>query len=464
MMKHSVLTFFFLLTGLFFCSFSNGQSKYFVYLQTEPAQPFYIKINNQNISANTSGYLILPQLKDGDYKLTVGFPQNKYPEQTFDFKIDSKDKGYLIKNFGNEGWGLFDLQTMSVQKPVSASENAIAVKDEKKEAVPAENVSDFTKVLSKAANDPSLLEKPKPEPVVVEPPKPEPVPEKVVVKETPVVKEQPKEEVVVAQKEKPAETKVAEAPKESAKTITEEKNTIVEKPVEKPVEEVVVMVKEESKKVVAEEKAANNAVNESESMTPVASKRSDVSQVSSTVSPQGVTMVYNDKDENGNDEQITIFIPEPKKVYSNVEQPKAAKEIPEIVNPPVEKPAKFEVKEMPPVEQKQENTDGPQIVIKTNSDCNAIANEDDFLKLRRRMANRDNDDQMISEAEKAYKSKCYTTAQIKYLSSMFLSNAGKFNFYKASLPHVSDADNFSSLRSEIKDDYYLGKFDALIGK
>ncbi|MBK7098866.1 MAG: hypothetical protein IPH58_11520 [Sphingobacteriales bacterium] len=150
MMKHSVLTFFFLLTGLFFCSFSNGQSKYFVYLQTEPAQPFYIKINNQNISANTSGYLILPQLKDGEYKLTVGFPQNKYPEQTFDFKIDSKDKGYLIKNFGNEGWGLFDLQTMSVQKPVSASENAIAVKEEKKEVVPAENVSDFTKVLSKS--------------------------------------------------------------------------------------------------------------------------------------------------------------------------------------------------------------------------------------------------------------------------------------------------------------------------
>ncbi len=463
MMKHSVLTFFFLLIGLFFCLFSNGQSKYFVYLQTEPAQPFYIKINNQNISANTSGYLILPQLKDGDYKLTVGFPQNKYPEQTFDFKIDSKDKGYLIKNFGNEGWGLFDLQTMSVQKPVSALENAIAMKGEKKEVVPEENVSDFTKVLSKAANDPSLLEKPKPEPVV-EQPKPEPVPQKVVVKETTEIKEQHKEEVVVAKIEKPAETKVTEAQKEITKVKPEEKNTIVEKPVEKPVEEVVVMVKEEPKKVVAEEKTANNVLNESQSTVLAAPKRSDLSLISSSLSPQGVTMVYNDKDENGSDEQITIFIPEPKKVYSNVEQPKVAKEIPEIVKPPVEKPAKFEVKEMPPVEQKQENIDGSQIVVKTNSDCNVVASEDDFLKLRRRMANRDNDDQMIGEAEKAFKNKCYTTSQIKYLSSMFLSNAGKFNFYKASLPHVSDADNFSSLRSEIKDDYYLGKFDALLGK
>lgn len=162
MMKHSVLTFFFLLTGLFFCSFSNGQSKYFVYLQTEPAQPFYIKINNQNISANTSGYLILPQLKDGDYKLTVGFPQNKYPEQTFDFKIDSKDKGYLIKNFGNEGWGLFDLQTMSVQKPVSASENAIAVKDEKKKRCRPKTYRILLKCSPKQPMTPACLKNPSP--------------------------------------------------------------------------------------------------------------------------------------------------------------------------------------------------------------------------------------------------------------------------------------------------------------
>lgn len=55
---------------LSFVSFGQYQvqSKYFVYLQTEPAQPFYIKINSQQISANASGYLILPQLKDGDYK------------------------------------------------------------------------------------------------------------------------------------------------------------------------------------------------------------------------------------------------------------------------------------------------------------------------------------------------------------------------------------------------------------
>src|SRR5690606_16087509 len=93
----------FLLTGFIATAQYTVQSKYFVYLQTEPAQPFYIKINGQKLDANTSGYLILPQLKNGDYNLTVGFPDGKSPEQVFDFKIDAKDKGYLIKNFGADG-------------------------------------------------------------------------------------------------------------------------------------------------------------------------------------------------------------------------------------------------------------------------------------------------------------------------------------------------------------------------
>ncbi|MGC4231616.1 MAG: DUF4476 domain-containing protein, partial [Niabella sp.] len=175
MNRHFLFSALFLLASLF--SFGQGyqvQSKYFVYLQTEPAQPFYIKINNQKIEANASGYLILPQLKDGDYKLIVGFPQGKTGEQSFNFRIDSKDKGYLIKDYGADGWGLFDLQTMAIQKAVKPGTEAVAVKKPepvKKEPEPvmADDVSDFTKILSQAANDPSLLEKPKPAPVEEKP-------------------------------------------------------------------------------------------------------------------------------------------------------------------------------------------------------------------------------------------------------------------------------------------------------
>ena len=61
------------------------QTKFFVYLQTEPAKEFYIKINNQTLKANSSGYLILPQIQNGTYKMVVGFPDKSAPEQFFGF-------------------------------------------------------------------------------------------------------------------------------------------------------------------------------------------------------------------------------------------------------------------------------------------------------------------------------------------------------------------------------------------
>lgn len=401
----------FLLTSTVFFSFAqyNVQSKYFVYLQTEPAQPFYIKIGGQNLSANASGYLILPQLKDGDYKMVVGFPQTKAPEQTFNFKIDSKDKGYLIKDFGAEGWGLFDLQTMAVQKPIPAgSNNAIAVNTpapKQEPAAPAEGVSDFTKVLSKAANDPSLLEKPKPE-------------------ENPVVKETPPTVV------KPVEEKTAEIVtiKETAK-------------------------EEEKEKIALEKKSAPAGV------VKLSQNRTD----------EGINMVYEDRSSDGTAEQITVFIashhkPEPvvaetKPVKEEKQQTVVEQAPPQPAAVETQKEA-FEVQEKPAIK-KETRQEEVKPVIKPSDNCRNIADENDFLKLRRQMAQKDNDDQMIGEAKQAFKSKCYTTAQVKYLSSMFLSNAGKYNFYEAAKPHIADSESFSTLRSEIKDAYYLDKFDAL---
>ncbi|GAB3412354.1 DUF4476 domain-containing protein [Niabella aquatica] len=366
------------------------QSKYFVYLQTEPAQPFYIKINNQKIEANASGYLILPQLKDGDYKLVVGFPQSKAEEQAFNFRIDSKDKGYLIKDYGADGWGLFDLQTMAIQKAIKPGAEAVAKKPDtpkpepKNEPAMAENVSDFTKILSQAAKDPSLLEKPKPAPV----------------------------------EEKPAEQPVS-APPVAVETTPDRKKT--DQPVERK-----------------EEGAA-----------PV----------------KGVSLVYDDRNEFGQADPITIFIPEPRAVSnsgSSAQTVPVDTGTPAAEAAPKKEPA-FKVEEKTPLPKNEEPKQAAKTVVKTtNSACKSVADEDDFLKLRRTMASQVNDDSMIAEAQKAFKAKCYTTAQIKYLSSMFLSNAGKYNFYAAAYPHVADKEHFSSLESEIKDTHYKSRFNSLI--
>ena len=95
--------------------------------------------------------------------------------------------------------------------------------------------------------------------------------------------------------------------------------------------------------------------------------------------------------------------------------------------------------------------------------CQVVAGNDDFLKLRRKMAGMV--EQMMMGClmrQKNISGKCFTTEQIKNLSSMFLSNAGKYNFFNSALNYVSDKENFSSLQSQLKDEYYVNRFKEML--
>jgi hypothetical protein len=69
---------------------------------------------------------------------------------------------------------------------------------------------------------------------------------------------------------------------------------------------------------------------------------------------------------------------------------------------------------------------------------------------------------MLDEAKKYFKSKCFATEQIKNLSTMFLSNAGKYNFFSAAYNYTTDIENFSSLQSELTDEYYISRFKEIL--
>lgn len=102
--------------------------------------------------------------------------------------------------------------------------------------------------------------------------------------------------------------------------------------------------------------------------------------------------------------------------------------------------------------------------VPTTSECSAIAPDKDFFKLRKIMAGKTTDEDMVEEAKKYFKKECFTTEQIRYLSSLFLTSAGKYIFFDASFTHVSDQENYKSLQSEIKEEYYLKRFKALVGE
>ena len=78
------------------------------------------------------------------------------------------------------------------------------------------------------------------------------------------------------------------------------------------------------------------------------------------------------------------------------------------------------------------------------------------------MAEKKSDGDMIDEAKKIFKTKCFTASQIKSLSTLFLGDGGKYNFFDAAYPHVSDAENYVSLQSELKDDYFVNRFKVML--
>jgi hypothetical protein len=78
------------------------------------------------------------------------------------------------------------------------------------------------------------------------------------------------------------------------------------------------------------------------------------------------------------------------------------------------------------------------------------------------MASGKSDAAMLDEANKVFKTKCFTSAQIKNLSSLFLGDGGKYSFFDAAYVHITDAENFSSLESELKDEYFVNRFKAML--
>ncbi len=474
---------------------ASSQKVYFVYIQTESDQPFFVKMNEKVNSSTASGYIILSKLLDSTYSFSIGFPQNKWQEQSFSIPVNKKDHGYLLKNFGEKGWGLFDLQTLAIQM---ATTNKISQVEKPK--VENNDVSAFTEILSKAADDPSLKEKPAQEVAKKEEPKVEQK-EVVVIKpveaiEQPIVKkEEPKaeiKEVVVVKSVEAIEQPIVkkEEPKVETKEVAvikpvetinqpivkkeEPKAEIKEVVVVKPVEaiEQPIVRKDEPKAEIKEVVVVKPVeaivqpviqAEETKATTVEPYKASQVKKWSESSTTEGFGLVFIDDYENGIMDTIRLVIPNPKPVVTIVkEEPKEEKKFIDIST---EAPKKEElpaitinkiVETIPIV------TEATVEKIAPKNNCSEIALESDFFKLRKKMAAEENEDNMISEARKIFKIKCFTSAQLKNLSTLFLNDEGKYKFFDVSYKYVSDADAFTALQSELKDEYYISRFKAML--
>jgi len=427
---------------LFFASASlNAQKVYFIYLQTDNQQPFYARMADKIYNSTAAGYLILSNLHDSIYSLNIGIQGSEVADQPYSISLNKKDQGFLIKNFGDKGWGLFNLTSMITimpqSKPVSSAQT---VKTEKRE----DNA--FTNLLAKAADDSTIKEKP-----IIEKPTEKKADatvsnteKKEEVKET-IPSSQGEIKNSVPSSQGDIKNGIIVAPvviKEGAKIDAQESKNVT-----KMKEDSIATVKakedellkqEELRKQDSIEKAKTQSITEDEY------KRSVVKLKSESSTTTGIGLVFLDILSDQVTDTIRVLIhPDTKKatpIQSNQEEKKFL-DIPSVDSVSKEATQKIVVK---------------------NNNCKAVAVEDDFYKLRKKMAGEKNDDDMIAEAKKTFKTKCFSTVQIRNLSTLFLTDESKYKFFDAAYQYVSDLENFSTLQSALKEEYYINRFKAML--
>lgn len=425
----------------------SAQKVYFIYLQTEDQSPFYVRMGDKIYSSATSGYLILPNLTDSTYYLSLGYAKSSEPEMKFSVAISQGDRGFLIKKF-DDGPALFDFEEMSVVKASSATKDNMAY---------TTKTDNFSNLLSKAAGDPSLVKVA----VSMKEESAQAQPEKK--KEEGGKNEEPQKSETTPV-EKPATVNHTVAPADSVVTAKAAVEQQADPQIEaKPLVEA--KIDTTAQQNLAEQPAPasqQNNVKEEVTAQQKAYKPSKIIRRSESSTTEGFGVVYYDK-YDGHADTIRILIPSSKVKLASENESKPSSDFmltrEKVDSVVADKKAVVEKNTMPRTSTTPSAVDK---IAESPFACNNIASEKDFLKLRKKMVSKESDEDMIEEAKKEFKSKCYSVEQIKYLGGLFLTSAGRYQFFDAAYRHVSDPKNFASLQSELSDDYYIRRFKALI--
>jgi len=407
-MKAALIAFFVViaLTG-------QSQRQYYVFVESENSQPFYVRLGEAIHNSSGVGHVIVSQLIDSTYTFEIGFPKDQYPSNQFVIRINKKDHGYQLKNLTGKGWVLFDYQTAELLYPV------------KKEGIAQSGYSlvkkedGFARLLSEVVNDTSVLysivyEKPI-EPVVKK--------EKVVAQDTALKKE----DVVTKQnteplKEVPALVGVSlieQKQSDSGRQMTfkDDKDSVsIFIPVEQEVQKQTAAPQDDDKKKQSEtdnkkenSNQPNNIKQEAVAVVPIVTADSVLKKSEPAVSKEAIDSSHK--------------VVQEKTVDTASQQKK---------------------------------------LVLLNSDCKAIAWDNDVDKLRIKMLGEKDVDNKITLARKIFKTKCFSASQIKGLTELFVTDQDKYKFLDAAYPFVVDTDNFKQLSYLLSDDYYVKRFRTMV--
>ena len=462
-----LLLFLFLFTSIN----TSAQKDHFLYFQTEGKQSFYIKLDNKIFSSSASGYLIVPKLNESNYVITFGFPKNEWSEQVINYKLN-KDAGLLLKNFGEKGWGVVNLQSSNVTMAGTSQDKTI----KNEQAISNDN---FSNMLANVVNDSTIKQK------------------------DIVVKEEVKEPPVIAANQEGVSTirQNSASHLDTAKNINDVTllNSVILKKLQRKSKDGMEMVyvdeynniKDTIRIFFPADKNPERAKTKSSEEVPhvnadtfknnVENNESAKTNLHEEISQVNVDTVKkadtnNETVKAKNLEEVSpLNADTAKNTDKNNEtlKTKTSEEVTQVNVDTVKSTPPVSIPEAPQVV--QQKSDSSPVVVKEdkmeflpsksgviNSNCRTYATEDDFLKLRKKMATENNDDNMIKVAKKVFKMKCFTTQHVKNLGNLFLKDEGKYNFFDAAYPYISDSNVFYTLQNQFSDEYYLKRFKAMI--
>jgi hypothetical protein len=385
----------------------NEPLTFFVLIQADDGRAFFVRLNNQLYTSSSTGHLILAPLTDSVYTLAVGFPG--LPEQRYLLNLHQKDWALRLKR-QDKRWGLYDDKGQAI--PAVADPASF----EKPLLTGAKKDDAFSQLMSAIVQDTAVMYN-------------------TFVSTTP-------DSVQAAGSATSSPTGSATAAiqiiHDTVAPVTTNINPGL--PPDAP----------------ATTNPAGAAPGPPVTGTPISSTidpsvpsaPSGVVKLSEHKSSKSFRLVYEDHPANQRADTIDVVIPVDSAVAPH--RPVALDTAHSATHHPQSPDTQT---------QTSRASDKPTLPF-VNSDCHVFATDYDVDKLRVRMLDSKKDEDRIQAAYKVFKTKCFTSKQIRALSEVFAADPAKFKFLATAYPFVSD-DQFPELVSLLTDPVYAGKFRTM---
>lgn len=95
--------------GLLISGATLAQSPGYLYIESEPSRPFYLRTADSLYSSSAGNYLILAPLRNMVGEVIVGFPGTS-AAFSFSLKDTSVEQGLILRDLKEEGWRLYDFR------------------------------------------------------------------------------------------------------------------------------------------------------------------------------------------------------------------------------------------------------------------------------------------------------------------------------------------------------------------